>query len=348
MKLLERENHLKRKEALVRKGWRFFLVLVLGISIIYLPSFSFGGEVDILIEKLVEKGLLTKSDAEGILKEIKQETAKQEKEKMKEAELPQWTKKLPNWIINPPEWIKNIKFSGDLRLRYQWEERKDDDKEDRHRGRFRLRLGAETKLMDQVKVGFGLATGSGDPRSTNLTFENSSEKKGVRIDYAFAQYTPAKWFSLIGGKIHNPLFRPSDLLWDSDITPEGVAAKVQYPILPKLEAFFNTGFFILDERSSAKDPYMVVLQPGLNWKMMDDINLKLAFAYYFFGGVRGNTLENGSNSNTLVGGKLRYKYNAPVVSAEFGYKNPFGLTFIPYFGVFGEYVYNPAPSVVLQ
>jgi hypothetical protein len=310
--------------------------------------------VDILIEKLVEKGLLTKQDAESVLEEIRQKNAKQEKEKQKEeakkkiedkeAELPQWAKKLPDFLINPPEWIKNIKFSGDLRLRYQWEDRKDDDKEDRNRGRFRLRLGAETKLVEGVKVGFGLASGSGDPRSTNVTFEDTFEKKNVQIDYAFAEYTPAKWFSVIGGKFHNPLYRPSDLLWDSDITPEGLAPKFQYPVLLNLDAYFNSGLFILDERGSNKDPYMVALQPGLNWKIMNDINLQLALAYYFFGGVKGNTLDNSSNSNTLASGKLKYKYNAPAVSAEFGYKNPFGLIFIPYLGLFGEYVYNPDPS----
>jgi hypothetical protein len=358
MESFGRENHLKRKGELARKAWRFFIILVLSLSFVYLPSFSFGGEVDVLIEKLVEKGLLTKQDAESIIKEIKNETAKKEKEKetqkavtkesevTKDTEVPKWAKDILKEI---PDWVKNVKFRGDLRLRYQWEDKEDDNKDDRHRGRFRLRLGAETNIVKEVKVGFGIASGSGDPRSTNITFGNSSEKKTVVIDYAFAQYTPVNWFSLIAGKIHNPIYRPSDLLWDSDITPEGIAAKFQYPILPKIDVFFNTGIFILDERdttTSSKDPYMVVLQPGMNWKITEDINFQLAFAYYFFGGVKGNTLDYSSNSNTLLSGptRLKYKYNAPVVSAEFGYKNPFGLSFIPYFGLFGEYVYNPDPS----
>jgi hypothetical protein len=198
--------------------------------------------------------------------------------------------------------------------------------------------------VDEVKVGFGIASGSGDPRSTNVTFENTFEKKNIRIDYAFAEYNPVKWFSLMGGKFHNPLFRPSDLLWDSDITPEGAAAKLNYKVIPELGLLFNTGFFILDERSSDNDPYLVALQPGLNWNITKDINLQLALAYYLFGGEKDNTLDFSSGSNTLVSGKLRYNYDAPVVSAGLAFKNPFGQSFIPYLGLFGEYVNNPDPS----
>jgi len=261
----------KGEEKMKGKVHRFLVAFPLIALLASSPSLSFAGEVDILMRKLVEKGILTKQDAESIVQEIRQETPKQEKEQQKvetkkieskEAEVPQWAKKLPDWVINPPDWIKNIKLSGDLRLRYQWEDRKDDDKEDRNRGRFRLRLGAETRLVDEVKVGFGLASGSGDPRSTNVTFENTFEKKNVKIDYAFAEYKPAKWFSVIGGKFQNLLYRPSDLLWDTDITPEGAAAKFKHSVLHNLELFFNSGFFILDERSSNKDPFMVALRTG--------------------------------------------------------------------------------------
>ncbi len=267
----------------------------------------------------------------------------EEKVKTEKKETPDWAKNIPNWIINPPEWIKNIKLSGDLRLRYQWQEKKDDDKEDRDRGRFRLRLGAKTKLVEGVNVGFGLAGGSGDPRSTNVTFENTFEKKNIRIDYAFAEYTPIKGLSLIGGKFHNPLYRPSDLLWDTDITPEGGAVKFKYPILPILDFSFNSGFFILDERSSNKDPFMFALQPGLNWKITKDIDLQLALAYYLFNGVQKNTLDHSSSSNTLLNNKLKYDYDALVVSAGIGFKNLFKQTFIPYLSLFGEFVYNSDP-----
>jgi hypothetical protein len=80
------------------------------------------------------------------------------------------------------------------------------------------------------------------------------------------------------------------------------------------------------------------------WKITKDINLQLAFAYYFFNGVQKNTLDFSSGSNTLLDGNLKFDCDAPVVSAGLGFKNPFGQTFVPYFGVFGEYVKNPDPD----
>jgi hypothetical protein len=307
--------------------------------------------MEILLDNLVGKGVLTKPEAENILKEM-QETKGMEKGKMEEGqaktetkETPEWAKNLPDWVVNPPDWIKNIKPSGDLRFRYQTENREDDNNDARERGRFRLRLGAETKLVDEVKVGFGVASGSGDPRSTNQTFDNTFDKDNINIDYAFAEYTPVKWFSLMGGKFHNPIYRPSDLLWDSDITPEGAATKLDYKVMSELDLLFNTGFFILDERSSDNDPWMVALQPGLNWKVTKDLNLKLTFAYYLFGGMKDNTLDFSAGTNTrLANGTLEFDYDAPALSGEIGYKNPFGFNFIPYLGLFGEYVNNPDPS----
>ena len=113
---------------------------------------------------------------------------------------------MPDWIVNPPDWIKNMKFSGDLRLRYDMLEREPLESSTapdiaRNRGRFRLRLGAETQILDDVKVGFGLASGNGNPRSTNQTFDSEFLKKPVTIDYAFAEYKPLKWLSISAGKL---------------------------------------------------------------------------------------------------------------------------------------------------
>lgn len=325
-------------------------ILPLVALFVGLPCFSFANDVDILMQKLVEKGVLTKEDSEGILQEIKKESEKQEKAKQEsEKEEKPKVAEAPDWIKEIPDWVKNIKFKGDLRLRYQRENTEDDNRDDRNRGRIRLRLGAETKVVDEVKVGFGIASGSGDPRSTNQTLDNTFDKDNINIDYAFAEYTPFKWLSLIGGKFHNPIWRPYDLLWDSDITPEGAAVQVRHEIVPHLKFFSNLGFFILDERNAAPpgdddDPYMFVIQPGVNWSIVKDINLQLAFAYYIFQGVEDNVLDFSSNTNTRVGGLNRFNYSAPVISAELGFKNPFHLTFIPSLKVFGEYVQNPDPS----
>lgn len=122
----------------------------------------YAGEIDTLVDKLVEKEFLTPVEAQIILDETKQEVAKEVAEGKSYA---------------LPKWVQMMKLKGDLRLRYQWNKKK--SSEERHRGRYRFRLGAETKVIDNVKVGFGLATGGTDPRSTNQTMGNTFETPDI-------------------------------------------------------------------------------------------------------------------------------------------------------------------------
>jgi hypothetical protein len=223
-------------------------------------------------------------------------------------------------------------------------------------------VGADTKIIDDVTVGFGVASGSGDPRSIDQTFDSSFSKKPVNINYAFAQYKPLPWLSLEGGKLRTiPIFRanslgawPSEVAWDNDITPEGAAVVLNYPgVLDldpiNLDVFMNDGFFLLDENNpsgSGREPYFYVIQPGFNLKIMKDLNFKAAIAKYLFYGVKNQPqLKFSSNSNTLLEtGRYKFDYDAWVGTAELGFNIPIYKNIVPYVGIFGEYVYNPDPD----
>jgi len=67
------------------------------------------------------------------------------------------------------------------------------------------------------EVGFGLATGGDDPRSTNQTLEAAFSTPDLRLDYAYALFRPVKEILFWGGKysgIKKALWRPTDLLWE--------------------------------------------------------------------------------------------------------------------------------------
>jgi len=91
-----------------------------------------------------------------------------------------------------------IKFKGDLRVRDENIETQRvvgtgptaqvDDAANRNRMRFRLRFGAEAQVTDNSKVVFQLASGEGDPRSTNQTFTNIGSGKPVIIDLAYGDW----------------------------------------------------------------------------------------------------------------------------------------------------------------
>jgi len=317
---------------MVQKSLKLILlaafVLVAGIK------FSYAGEVDILLQKLVEKGVLTAGEAQEIKVET-QEEVKKEIAQGKSASL--------------PKWVQNTKLKGDFRLRYQDNHDKGAET-DRDRARFRLRLGLESKVNEQLLVAFGIASGkTGDPRSTNQSFQDSFDKKPVIIDYAYATYTPFSWATLIGGKMKNPCWEPGDLVWDTDITPEGGAVVLTTKFNDKLDLFLTTGIFLIDETSSTgNDPLIGVIQPGFNYKVTDSIALKGAFSFYDSNNIKNNAIEYGGGTNTKKSGSstlYAYEYNAIFPAFEISVTEPLkglnlGMFDVPYACVFGEYVLN--------
>ena len=244
-----------------------------------------------------------------------------------------------------PIWAKRFELEGDFRLRYQYEDTTGET--ERHRGRLRYRLGLTANVTDQIKAVFGLASGGDDPRSTNQTFQDTFSGKGVRLDLAYAEYQPFKGVKLFGGKFKNPIWRPSDLLWDSDINPEGGALQLDLETMPNLNVIFATAVFVIDENSDGADPLVIPIQGGLSYKFTEQVDVKLAATYYSFVDVQGTALEFSAPfagvGNTLVNDVLMFDYDAISVSAELGLSKLLG-EIIPYVGLIGEYVHNPDPD----
>nr|MBU1328452.1 putative porin [Candidatus Omnitrophota bacterium] len=300
---------------------------------------SYAGEIDILLQKLVEKGVLTAGEAQ----QIGTETKEQVKAEIAEGK-----------FSSLPAWVQNTKLKGDFRMRYQ-QDKKRNTATQNEKSRFRIRLGIESKVNDQTKVYLGLASGSSsDPRSTNQTLQDSFAKKSLWIDYAYASYTPLAWATVSLGRMKNPIYQTGDMFWDTDINPEGVAVQFNHALNDKTDFFMNNAFFILDDSASPNgvgaDPTMFVIQPGVKFAIDDKTNLKLAGAYYGFNSVKNQVLDNTSGTNTLSGqatALLNYDFDSWTVSSELGIKDPLAFVnigFIPYFSVFGDYVENIDPS----
>ena len=317
---------------------KIFLVLAIALLVTTFSAVqSFADEPDeyeILVNELVEEGVLTPEKAEDILAQVNDAKEKAAKEG-RGFELP---KEL--------EWLKRLKFSGDLRLRYQFDDHEDNDYT-RHRGRYRFRFGVKAKIVDGVSVAAGLATGGSDPRSTNQTMDNDFGTPDIRFDYGYAEYEPFTWLALKAGKIKGmPLWKPSDLLWDSDINPTGGALQLDHTLLENsvtLDGFFNTGIFILEEWKPVSDPIMYYFQPGFNLKVKP-VYFKFAFTYYGFNKVKDSVFyaDNSAESNTGWDTGLMYDFNTIALGGEVGFNT--GFSFIPYVAGFGEYIYNPDSS----
>ena len=331
-----------------------------------------------------EKAVGEQKKAVGEQQKAAGEQEKKESEQAKveaKAAIPDWAKNLPDWILNPPDWFKKIQFSGDFRLRYDYldreptaaQEQKETQDFARNRARLRVRLGAETEVIDGVKVGFGIATvdssgsttaNGNNPRSNNMTLNSEFSKKFIGINYGYIAYTPSffPWLTVSGGKLKdNPFYQANTyaightFFWDQNITPEGFAMVFNYPDLFKfngvsLGVFMNNALFIIDEfGAGGATPYMLGFQPGFNLKFMKDFNLKVAAAYYDFYNIKHQAAlgfqPTPGITNTLITTKgpllntYMFKYNAFIESGEIGYKTPFP-SIMPYVAVFGEILKN--------
>lgn len=130
------------------------LFTVLGLMLGFL-NVSHAGEVSVLLEKLVDKGILSFNEAKIIEQETKTQVSKDLVQKNSYA---------------LPEWVQSIKLKGDARLRYQYEE-KDVSAGSRSRARTRFRLGMEMNPVKNTIVNVGFSSGGTDPRATNATWE---------------------------------------------------------------------------------------------------------------------------------------------------------------------------------
>ncbi len=215
-----------------------------------------------------------------------------------------------------PSWLENLKFKGDLRLRYQGECFNYTDRS-RNRARYRLRFGiTKTWWEDQMEVGFRIASGEissaydnlSDPTSTNQTFDTGFSEKAIWIDQAYAKYTP-KWlegFTIQGGKFAVP-YENTNMIWDSDVNPEGFWAQYKHKIpgLECVEPFASVGYFIVEENSSNNDVTLVGYQAGATWTIMKDLKWMCAVAYYDYDHFADN--YRAANGNHVVNNELAAK-----------------------------------------
>lgn len=156
-------------------------------------------------------------------------------------------------------WYERMTFAGDLRLRY--ESFYQADLEDRHRGRFRLRLGIRGPITDQLDFGVRLASGGDDDIvSTNQTMEAFLTRKPITIDQAYLTWRPAGSVTIGGGRYGFPVLR-TQLVWDDDVNWEGAYQQVTLP--GRVTARIIAAQSWIDESSGRRDAALFAEQARL-------------------------------------------------------------------------------------
>ncbi len=254
------------------KGAMFQKAAAVLAAVMFLSGSVFAGEVDKLTSILAEKGLISYGEAQQIMTESSESS-----------------RQLTASGANPslPAWIQNMTMKGDIRLRHQIDWNSSDNT--RNRDRIRVRFGIETRPVESIKAAFGIASAaqvaSGDknPTSTNHTFQ-AFNKVPLFIDYAYLQYDPVNWFKVSGGKVKNGAqsWNPTDLIWDTDINPDGVAANFDKSVSSDINIFANAGWYVLNEGSKGNlMPDVYIVQPGAAFKS-GNILVKAGIGYQQF------------------------------------------------------------------
>lgn len=251
-----------------------------------------------------------------------------------------------------PQWVQNIKLFGDFRYRH--EQIHDTGQSNstagvqRDRNRIRARIGLKAKINDEFDTVFRIGTGSSDtPVSTNQTLGDSGSdsfsSKEIWLDWAYFDWHPdsTPGLNVYGGKMKQPFYSvgKNELVWDGDISPEGVVAKYTFDIDQSNTATINGGGLWLRERSGDADSSFWGLQGMVKHDFGNDTHLLGGTSYYNLGNVEDHTLNGVSLNGNTNDGSGGYKYDFNIVEgfAEYG----FPIMDMPS-AVFGSYLENTA------
>jgi Putative porin len=262
---------------------------------------------------------------------VKDEISKEVAEQLKPAVVADVVKEAKDekWGVPAalPEWLSRVRVFGDVTMREQSDWYAKDNlqnsildfntinqaggigrtvdpflntTQDRNRLRLRARLGVEGDLSPNLTAYIRLASGSlTDPGSESQTLGNYGNRYTVGIDQAYIVWnsnTPdgLSVSTLQGGRIPNPWFAPTELIYARDLSFEGVADTMRFGWgaggADRSHVYLTMGGFPMLEVPlvNQENKWLVGAQLGTNLRFNDGADhLRLGVAYYDFLNVTG-------------------------------------------------------------
>jgi hypothetical protein len=214
----------------------------------------------------------------------------------------------------PKTWADSVTLKGDFRYRYETindDAKKDANKETytRQRDRIRARLAAEAKVNDKTKAVVGLSTGGSDPISGNQTLGDGAAKKEMRLDLAYIDFKALEngptEVNVQAGKMKNPFMTMNDdLMFDGDLSPEGVALKAQTGN-DVVTIYGNAGYIWIQERDSKDAAMLLAGQGAMKFQFIPEFSLTLGASYYGFQNLEGYDVIDWEGKNNAYGNSTK-------------------------------------------
>ena len=220
---------------------------------------------------------------------------------------------------------KKFEFSGDLRGRIEMMRFSEDElgnkQDSRRRVRYRLRLNLTANLNPHAQAKAQVGTGDFDHRSGNQTlgtpFDFAPNEFDIRqaylilMPYSDGQLPNGKGdWAFQFGRTPNPFLWKSGkdiMLWDNDINPAGLSTTFGLDAGANASTFANAAYYVIQEKSAEKDPYLAAVQVGVAGGQKDGVKAGIRGTFYAFDNLDSLFIErgvDGTGARTSSGGNI--------------------------------------------
>jgi Putative porin len=194
-----------------------------------------------------------------------------------------------------------LNVAGDTRLRFESNtgQRRSPNP---YRSVLRGRLRANYRISSRLTIGSQLATGDpDDPNSTDVTLSNFYDDLQVSLDQAYV-HADFGALQVDAGKFGNPFSR-TDLVWDGDVSPQGLAAIYEKSLgadrgaTLRLVALYSP----VDEQATGPDSNLYGVQAKLGRAFSDrrwEFDFSAGYYDYDLGSLTGG--DAGDYRNNLL------------------------------------------------
>ena len=183
-------------------------------------------------------------------------------------------------------WEGKVRVKGDVRYRFQHVEAENTSGADlgttKNIQRIRFRLGAEAEVNDFTTAGLEIRTGN-KANSGNETLGDDFDGFDMSFSLGYFTIAPsdARYGSATFGKMKQPWKSVTDLIWDSDVNPEGIAYAYAGDY-DSLNAFASAGYFRVEEENLTTDLNLGSGQLGVTQPLGEKVKLTIGGSVYAY------------------------------------------------------------------
>jgi hypothetical protein len=292
--------------------------------------------VDVLVETLVEQGVLDRADADRVLAAGDDEAMTELVAVLKQKGIldddsadrvlsAAASEATPDRESDDLPLIERFHLFGDFRNRYKGVFRDEDptgnNRSDRNRGqlRFRLRAEAEVNRFISMRVGITTVNDSNNARRKNIDWGKpaSGAPDEIRFDQIYSTIRPTGGEPLpwgLGevdarvGKFNPPFISEvgRDLLvWDPTLTLDGAGARWRVEPLDQLVVETKFAGFVLEVAEKPPNPALFAFEVKPTWRPFDPWVFTLSPTIYLYrdvGNANDEFVEDGEDFGNIPGG----------------------------------------------